>query len=180
MPNTIKENNMKKLLVIPLISSATALAAPPSLPPSTTDIISRASYYECVRTPGMDEYVPEVDNIYVCDDMLVVDGVVHFDFDKSNIDNEASTTLITFTKKLLMDSPSVKVTVVGHTDAVGTEAYNMGLGMRRAQAVAQYLRNKGVNVVEVISKGETELVENTQEKSRPNRRAVSTVRISLM
>jgi outer membrane protein OmpA-like peptidoglycan-associated protein len=128
----------------------------------------------------MDEYVPEVDNIYVCDDMLVVDGVVHFDFDKSNIDNEASTTLITFTKKLLMDSPSVKVTVVGHTDAVGTEAYNMGLGMRRAQAVAQYLRNKGVNVVEVISKGETELVENTQEKSRPNRRAVSTVRISLM
>jgi outer membrane protein OmpA-like peptidoglycan-associated protein len=128
----------------------------------------------------MDEYVPEVDNIYVCDDMLVVDGVVHFDFDKSNIDNEASTTLITFTRKLLMDSPSVKVTVVGHTDAVGTEAYNMGLGMRRAQAVAQYLRNKGVNVVEVISKGETELVENTQEKSRPNRRAVSTVRISLM
>jgi outer membrane protein OmpA-like peptidoglycan-associated protein len=56
----------------------------------------------------------------------------------------------------------------------------MGLGMRRAQAVAQYLRSKGVNVVEVISKGETELVEKTQEKSRPNRRAVSTVEISLM
>jgi outer membrane protein OmpA-like peptidoglycan-associated protein len=79
-----------------------------------------------------------------------------------------------------MDSPSVKVTVVGHTDAVGTEAYNMGLGMRRAEAVAQYLRNKGVNVVNVISKGETELIVNTQEKNRTNRRAVSTVQISLM
>jgi OOP family OmpA-OmpF porin len=128
----------------------------------------------------LDQYVEEVDHIFICDDMLVVNGRVHFDFDKSNVDNEASTTLIEFTRKLLMDSPSVKVTVIGHTDAVGTEAYNMGLGMRRAQAVAQYLRNKGVNVVNVISKGETELIENTQEKSRPNRRADTTVQISLM
>lgn len=172
---------MKKLLTVATtLLTSSAFALPPLNPPDLGHVVTQASYYECVRDQALDEYVEEVDHIFVCDDMLVVNGRVHFDFDKSNLDNEATTTLIAFTRKLLMDSPSVKVTVTGHTDAVGTEQYNVGLGMRRAQAVAEYLRNKGVNVVKVISKGETELLVDTQEKNRTNRRADTTVQISLM
>ena len=41
-------------------------------------------------------------------------------------------------------NPSIKVEVQGNTDNIGTAKYNMGLSLRRANAVMQYLVNKGV------------------------------------
>ncbi len=36
--------------------------------------------------------------------------------------------------------------IEGHTDSVGSEAYNMGLSKRRAESVASYLASQGVNL----------------------------------
>ena len=44
----------------------------------------------------------------------------------------------------LAANPTVEVSVEGHTDAVGSDAYNQGLSERRAKAAVAYLAGKGV------------------------------------
>ncbi|HEX7034369.1 MAG TPA: OmpA family protein [Pseudomonadales bacterium] len=45
------------------------------------------------------------------------------------------------------------IDVAGHTDSTGTVAYNMDLSRRRAQSVAQYLRNQGVDPARLYAEG---------------------------
>lgn len=74
--------------------------------------------------------------------------------------------------------PEVRMSVEGHTDAVGGEAYNDRLGLRRAQAVVGYLVNRGVprsRLDAVESFGESQLVVDTEARERQNRRAVTRV-----
>ena len=64
------------------------------------------------------------------------------------------------------------ITVVGHTDPRGEEAYNLALSRRRAEAVAQYLRVNGfAGQVQVIAKGESERfpVDDSSAYSREQR-----------
>ena len=52
---------------------------------------------------------------------------------------------------------TTRITVAGHTDPRGAEAYNLDLSRRRAEAVARYLREQGfAGQVEVMAKGESE------------------------
>ena len=65
-----------------------------------------------------------------------------FDFDKSNLKSEGVATL----NKLAQDIKKMKlevVIIVGYTDSVGTDAYNIALGQRRANAVKAFLTNDG-------------------------------------
>ncbi len=66
------------------------------------------------------------------------------------------------------------LTIVGHTDNVGSNQYNQTLSERRAQAVADYLRNKGVITqrLEPTGRGETSprATNATEEGRRLNRR----------
>jgi len=67
------------------------------------------------------------------------------------------------------------LTVVGHTDSTGTQAYNQRLSERRALAVAQYLEGKGVNGMRLATagKGETQPVaSNATEAGRTANRRV--------
>ena len=67
------------------------------------------------------------------------------------------------------------LTVVGHTDNVGTDKYNQDLSQRRAYSVAQYLEGKHVNPVRLATagKGEKEPVaSNTNEAGRQQNRRV--------
>jgi outer membrane protein OmpA-like peptidoglycan-associated protein len=41
---------------------------------------------------------------------------------------------------------SIGGSIVGHTDSVGSEAFNMGLSQRRAESVAGHLRSQGVDL----------------------------------
>ena len=67
------------------------------------------------------------------------------------------------------------LTVVGHTDDVGTNAYNQKLSEQRAMSVAQYLEGKRVNAMRlaISGKGETQPVEtNATETGRQANRRV--------
>ena len=67
------------------------------------------------------------------------------------------------------------LTVVGHTDDVGTNAYNQKLSEQRAVSVAQYLEGKRVNAMRlaISGKGETQPVEtNATETGRQANRRV--------
>jgi len=82
-----------------------------------------------------------------------------FDFDKTVIKPEGKKALDGLVDKL-KDVNLEVIIVVGHTDWVGTEAYNMKLGARRAEAVKAYLVSKGIEKTRVYTdrKGETQPV----------------------
>lgn len=64
--------------------------------------------------------------------------------------------------------------IVGHTDAIGSAEYNEDLSIRRAEAAARYLRNRGVNeLIETRGRGEYEpIASNDTEAGRSQNRRV--------
>jgi outer membrane protein OmpA-like peptidoglycan-associated protein len=85
---------------------------------------------------------------------------IYYDFDKSYIRSEAAKVLDKLAV-FLKDNPSVKVELGAHTDARGSDTYNLSLSDRRAEAAVQYLvENCGINRDNITSKGygETELI----------------------
>ncbi|MCS5708781.1 OmpA family protein [Candidatus Berkiella cookevillensis] len=105
----------------------------------------------------------------------IVSSTYHFKHDSAALNEHAKTELDQFAQ-YLAKNPSAKINVEGYTDPKGKAEYNLALGMRRAEAVAEYLRTQGVkeSQIKVKSYGEEKLV-NT--KSSPdalaqNRRAV--------
>jgi len=104
---------------------------------------------------------------------LVFDDV-HFDFDKQNLKPEAIVILDAAVMKL-QANPGLTVTIEGHTDSVGTAEYNLSLGERRANAVRDYLLNRGIAAsrLRTVSYGEERpKADNATDAGRAiNRRA---------
>lgn len=102
---------------------------------------------------------------------------VTFEFDESTLDSAARAALDQQVA-WLKEHKFVRMTVVGHADRVGTDAYNNRLGLRRAKAVVAYLAGKGISrgrLDAVESRGESEPVVDTEDRERRNRRAVTSV-----
>ena len=96
-----------------------------------------------------------------------------YDFNKSDLKPVGKATL----DKIAADLRKIKLEViiaVGNTDSVGTDAYNMALGQRRAQSVKAYLTSKGVDGSRIYteSKGKSNPVASnaTAEGRAKNRR----------
>ncbi|WP_395406642.1 outer membrane protein OmpA [Pseudoduganella sp. UC29_106] len=78
-----------------------------------------------------------------------------FDFDKAVLKPEGKAKLDDVTAKLGTVNLEV-IIAVGHTDSVGTDAYNDKLSLRRAEAVKAYLLSKGVEANRVYTEGKGE------------------------
>ncbi|MEL6571982.1 MAG: OmpA family protein [Pseudomonadota bacterium] len=106
-----------------------------------------------------------------------VDTTVNFAFNSAVLDAEARSTLAT-QASWIKQFPEIRFKVFGHTDLVGSNAYNRRLGMRRARAVVNFLVSQGVSrsrLEAVVSLGETQPVVATQDMERRNRRTVTEV-----
>ncbi|MGD1923455.1 MAG: OmpA family protein [Paracoccaceae bacterium] len=102
---------------------------------------------------------------------------VTFAFNKAVLDSTARSALDTQVSWLKANK-TVKMTIIGHTDIVGSERYNDRLGLRRARAVLGYLVRNGISrkrLAAIASRGEREPVVQTAERERRNRRAITTV-----
>jgi OOP family OmpA-OmpF porin len=66
---------------------------------------------------------------------------VNFDFDKAVVKPEYHDDLAEFASYMRQQQSFTVVEIAGHTDSIGTEAYNQKLSERRAQAVRDYLVN---------------------------------------
>lgn len=77
---------------------------------------------------------------------------VLFDFDKAVIKPEAYP-LLDEVVAIMKKNPGMNVELQGHTDNIGTAEYNMGLSLRRANAVADYLESKGISADLLTTKG---------------------------
>jgi OmpA-OmpF porin, OOP family len=78
---------------------------------------------------------------------------VHFAFDSTSIEPKYYDELNQAAARLKEVGADVIVRVDGHTDSVGSEAYNQGLSERRAQAVRDYLVQHGVPAAQLQAKG---------------------------
>jgi OOP family OmpA-OmpF porin len=90
-----------------------------------------------------------------CAEVIRLRGV-NFDFDRAEIRPDAAVILdeaATLLEDALGDCPNRTVSVEGHTDAVGTDAYNQGLSERRANSVLDYLAGKGVPSSQLSARG---------------------------
>lgn len=98
---------------------------------------------------------------------------VAFDFNKSEL-NELGKAKVREVSQLLSSMPAVKVVVEGHTDFKGSDAYNMKLGTRRAEAVIKELSELGIDKARMspISYGESRplFAEQTDSARASNRR----------
>lgn len=114
------------------------------------------------------------------DDILLnIPNSITFDFDSARIWSQAEGTLRQLAG-VLNQYPQTKIDVMGHTDGIGSDAYNQTLSEKRAQAVANKLRDFGVasGRLMVLGYGKTRpIATNDTEAGRAQNRRVE-VRIS--
>ena len=106
-----------------------------------------------------------------------VNTTVNFAFDSAALDDEARAVL-TKQADWIRQFPEVRFKVYGHTDLVGSQAYNRSLGLRRAQAAVAFLVSQGIErsrLEAVVSFGETQPLVVTEGRERRNRRTVTEV-----
>ncbi len=106
-----------------------------------------------------------------------VNTMVTFPFNSTVLDEQARATLRQ-QAAWIRQFPEVRFKVYGHTDLVGSTAYNRRLGLRRAEAVVLYLTSQGISrdrLEAVVSFGETQPLVVTQGRERRNRRTVTEV-----
>jgi outer membrane protein OmpA-like peptidoglycan-associated protein len=104
---------------------------------------------------------------------IVLRGV-HFDFNKSDIRPD-SRPILNEAAEILKENPDVRISVEGHTDAIGSDGYNQQLSLRRAEAVFRYLVSHGVppERMEVIAYGKRRPVaSNDTDSGRAQNRRV--------
>lgn len=149
---------------------------PPPPPPPNPDLDGDGVPNErdkCPNTrPGA---VVDLDGCEV-EAVIELEGV-HFDFDKATIRPEGKVVL-NEAAALLSTHERVVVEVAGHTDSVGTDAYNQGLSERRANAVKDYLTAQGVTASRLTARGYGEsrpVASNDTDEGRAENRRVELV-----
>ena len=98
----------------------------------------------------------------------------NFDFDKSVLKPEGKARLDDLVGKLKAVNLEV-IIAIGHTDSIGSNAYNQKLSVRRANSVKAYLVSKGIeaNRIYTEGKGETQpIADNRTKEGRAKNRRV--------
>ena len=82
---------------------------------------------------------------------------IYYDFNMATIRTEARQDLDAL-YTMLTDNPNVIIEIGSHTDARGTDDYNMRLSQRRAEAVVRYLEHRGITRDRLVARGYGETV----------------------
>lgn len=139
----------------------------------------KGTQVDAVGCPIPVAVVEEVVEVVPVDEVIVINNL-HFAFNSAELTSEDKAMLNTVAGKLSQNAPNAKLSLVGFTDSVGSDAYNLKLSERRAMSVANYLVATGVpqaNIVAVGGMGEADPVaDNASADGRAmNRRVVIAV-----
>ncbi len=103
---------------------------------------------------------------------IVLEGI-NFDTAKYAVLPETAI-ILQRTVNTLMANPEIKITIIGHTDNVGTDAYNQILSVNRAESVRNWLVSKGIDAKRIQTIGKSEgspiATNDTAEGRARNRR----------
>ena len=145
----------------------TPRAAPPATPPVAEDKVTITD----TRGVTVSSSAPATAaKAYTFED-------VHFERDRFALLSDDMATLRDVAAALKAD-PSLEVTIEGHTCNLGTTAYNLALGIRRANAVKDYLASEGIAParLHIMSVGEAQAKhDNSREETRRLNRRVALV-----
>ena len=101
---------------------------------------------------------------------------IYFEYDKSNVTQQAATELDKLVR-VMKDKLTTVILVKAHTDSRGSAKYNLDLSERRAKSTAQYIISKGIDKERIsgVGVGENEpkinCVKCTEEEHLKNRRS---------
>lgn len=131
---------------------------------SVNDIVDRLAEPPSSQTRGLRNLTPAPRSL---------DLVIQFDFGSSTLQEEGRRLLDNLAAAMTSQRLAAqRFRVEGHTDAKGSEAYNMTLSLQRAQAVTAYLNRHGVSKdrLESVGKGFSDLLLPEQPQAMENRR----------
>jgi len=119
------------------------------------DIVAEEVTKEVTEEVG--EVKPEVEVKPEQETKIVFLRTIFFDFDKFSLTSQSKTTLDNLTDIMKL-FPEMHIVAIGHTDAVGTETYNLNLSKKRADSAIGYLQTKGIESgrLQIKALGETE------------------------
>ena len=109
---------------------------------------------------------------------VTFDSGLLFDFD-SDVLREAAKTNLRAMAVSLGKYPDTNLLILGHTDQLGTEAYNQGLSERRANAAASYLISQGVSGARLGTKGLGEMEPVASNETEAGRQANRRVEVAI-
>ncbi len=108
---------------------------------------------------------------------LVMPSEITFDFDSAAI-KPSFYGILTNVSDVMINYPETVVQIAGHTDSVGSAAYNQGLSVERAGAVRNFLAGQGVSPARMSAVGFGEnypIASNSTESGRAQNRRVEIV-----
>lgn len=119
------------------------------------------------------EKVPEDNGGMLFIQVTVPSNVVHFDFDRFNVPPSGLKTISEIAAQVR--GSGLVVVLVGSADRVGTDNYNVQLGLSRAKSIEALLKSQGVPSYQIVigSRTEIELPTQTEDNVRePENRRV--------
>ncbi len=127
------------------------------------------------RADELEDSIPGADIERVGEGILVTfESGILFGFDSTTIQPAGRSNLATLSSNL-EKYPDSNVLIVGHTDSVGADTYNMTLSQRRAESAASYLRQQGVDASRIRTEGRGEIepvADNSTDAGRQENRRV--------
>ena len=172
--------------------------ASPGYVENTRGNIIRSGTGECVHTGY---WKSEMANIVGCDGVtldapveviqgmptglvgaIVIPEAALFAFDSADLTDEGKTAIEEYRKDLRPEiAEAYAGIIIGHTDSTGSAEYNLGLSMRRAQAVSDYLVSTGVaeEKLREVGRGEEDpIASNDTAEGRAQNRRVEIIAIA--
>ncbi|MCS6789586.1 MAG: OmpA family protein [Bacteroidia bacterium] len=102
-----------------------------------------AQYLSLVQIPDTGDFIQQVAMVRIEDLYSLNWPRIHFDFDKSYLRQDFRAAIDTVLQ-IMQRYPNIIIEVGGHTDSIGSVAYNQGLSERRANTIFKHLVEKGV------------------------------------
>ena len=84
---------------------------------------------------------------------VILDANTYFDFDRDTLRPEGREKLIDVVKRIEGFKRVEHITITGHTDPIGSDAYNQALSQRRAASVRDYLVEQGIDANRITAQG---------------------------
>ena len=159
---------MKTLIALLLLStSAFSQVQAPIKNATASDLVEKLAPAENqpkTRSMGNRNIIPQPKSI---------DLVIQFDLDSSKLKSDSKPLLSSLVEALKNDRlAAIKFKIEGHTDAQGSEQYNLKLSQSRAESVMAYLTSQGVDKERLTGEGKgfSDLLLPEKPKAAENRR----------